>query len=499
MMRTRSHLARLARGVSGLLAVLAIASARPVSGAPDAAATGPAIALDGVVQEWPRGVHAVADAEFLCFRLPFDELRNLLTAGKPVLIALDLDADASTGVERAGMGVDFEISLRHRESWRDPWFFATRFEGGRVMPVAFEALEPVAQPTCAAEAFELRIRRDADAALMDATRARGVIELTDARTVRNGRDERLEDVAIPFEVALPRGTGVRPVEATLPPTPAGAVRVVSHNVLWSSPEKDPAPFARMYRALDPDVYLIQEWGRGRWSDAYEDELEAWFTAHVDPDRVWRAVRCEGWGVAVVTHHPVLERGPTEMRAETLTRWDFPVRFAGAVVRTPAAVLAVGSVHLKAGGELGSAEDQRRLDEAREIRGIMGLLASDAARAAGDLPVWTVLGGDFNHNGHPLVLDHPIGALDADGSGLTFAFTRVLGTRSRYSFGGPAHGHGRSFLDYIAYPDAAARVANAFVLDTEILSDASLGAMGLERGDSSGSDHLPVVVDLVPAE
>jgi hypothetical protein len=458
---------------------------------------GPGVAVDGLDDDWPAGVHAAADTEYLYFRLPFGELRSLLTADKPILIALDTDSDRATGVARAGLGVDLEISMRHRESWRDPWFFVTAFADGRPSPVPFERVRPLVQPTSAAESFEMRIRRDAHPVLLGAGRARGRIELLGARTVREGRQARTEDIALPFQLRLPAGEPVRPVDAELPARPAGAVRVVSHNVLWSSPEKTPEPFARVYRALDPDIYLIQEWGRGAWSPAYEDELEAWFGEHVDAARDWTAIRCEGWGVAVVTHHEVLERGPVEMRAETLTRWDFPVRFAGAIVRTPHAVLPVGSVHLKAGGDLGAPEDQRRLDEGRAIRGVMGLLAADAERGAGDRPVLTVLGGDFNHNGHPLVLESPVRELDADGSALSFAFTPVLGTGSRYSFGGPAYGHRRIFLDYIATPDAAARVANAFVLDTEILSAASLSAMGLERSDSSGADHLPVVVDLLP--
>lgn len=456
----------------------------------------PEIAIDGSCDEWPRGVVAAADAEFVYFQLPFGELRSLLTAEKPVVISVDMDDDASTGDVRGGLGIDFEISLRHRDSWREPSFFATWYGDGQPEPIALERIEPVMLPTSAAESFEIRLRRDAHAGLMRAGLARGVLRMENAKTIREGRESRTESVDVSFSLRFPAGEPVGLVSAALPVKPAGAVRVVSHNVLWSSPEKTPDAFGRMYRALDPDVYLIQEWGRGPWSVAYEDELEAWFRAHVDAERTWTAIRCKGWGVAVVTHHPVLERGPTLLLAETLTAWDFPVRFAGAVVRAPGAVLTVGSVHLKAGGDLGSPEDQRRFDEAREIRGVMGLLSADASRMAGDLPSAMILGGDFNHNGHPLVPATALKGLDRDGSALSFVRTPVLGTDSRYSFGGPAYGHRRIFLDYIAIGEAGARAANGFVLDTEILDDASLDAMGLERGDSSAADHLPVVVDLL---
>ena len=48
-------------------------------------------------------------------------------------------------------------------------------------------------------------------------------------------------------------------------------------------------------------------------------------------------------------------------------------------------------------------------------------------------------------------------------------------------------------------DARATVTNAFILDTEILDDASLARMNLRRQDSSAADHLPVVVDLDPID
>lgn len=458
------------------------------------------VRLDGVVDEWPASAHAAADGAFLYFRLAFDEMRSLLVDDKPVRIHVDLDASSATGRACGDLGCELEIELRRAASWRDPYFFATVFDAaGAGTDLAFERLEPLHQPTSAADAFELRIRRDAHPALMHAGPARGRTVLVNARRVGSGRDSRLEDAAVAFEMHLPPGEPVGAVAATLPERRPGSIRLVSHNVLWSNPDENPAPFARMYQALDPDIYLIQEWGRGPWSPAYERELEAWFRAHVDPEREWTAVRSVGWGVAVVTHHPVIGRGPTELSAETLTRWSFPIRFAGAVVLTPQAPFAVGSIHLKAGGALHTQEDQRRFDEVRVIRAVMEQLERDAARAPGGVSPVTVLGGDYNHTGHPKVPAAGIRGLDVDDSPLAFAFTPVLGTDARYSFGGPAYGHRRSFLDYIAYPDARATVTNAFVLDTEILDDASLARMKLRRQDSSAADHLPVVVDLDPIE
>jgi hypothetical protein len=40
------------------------------------------------------------------------------------------------------------------------------------------------------------------------------------------------------------------------------------------------------------------------------------------------------------------------------------------------------------------------------------------------------------------------------------------------------------------------VVNSFVLDSTILADETLARTGLDRGDSEGSDHMPVVVDVL---
>jgi len=42
----------------------------------------------------------------------------------------------------------------------------------------------------------------------------------------------------------------------------------------------------------------------------------------------------------------------------------------------------------------------------------------------------------------------------------------------------------------------ARVVRSFVVDTARLTDSALAQSGLQRGDSRGSDHMPVVVDVV---
>ncbi|MEO1512271.1 MAG: endonuclease/exonuclease/phosphatase family protein, partial [Planctomycetota bacterium] len=428
---------------------------------------------------------------------------RLRVADRPVRIHLDLDSDDTTGAaspEAPELGVDLSIEITAGERWGDPYFFATVYDAtGTAEALPFERVEPLHMPNSAGETFELRVRRDAHPALLEGGPARGVTIMEGARWARSGRDWSLTDAAEAYDFEAPAGRELAPVEAELPAKAPGSIRVVAHNVLWTGPESNPEPFARMYRALDPDIYLIQEWGQGEWSPGYERSLERWFELYVDGTRDWTAIRSEAWGVALVTHHPVIGRTPLDLRAETITRWSFPVRYVGGVILTPEGPVAAASIHLKAGGALETPEDQRRFDEMLVIRRELAEMTADAAQAARGATPITILGGDYNHNGHPLVVETGLKGLDADGTPLELAYTPVLGTNARYSFGGPAYGHRRSFLDYIAYSDAVAELTAVFVLDTEILSDSSLAGMGLERSDSSAADHLPVVVDLDPID
>lgn len=267
-----------------------------------------------------------------------------------------------------------------------------------------------------------------------------------------------------------------------------ALRIVALNVLWGQPRQNPEPFARVFKATRPDVYLIQEWDQRRYSTA---EICSWFREHVDPDAEWDAmvtgVDGFGSGTAIVTHHPITSKAPPAIPVAT-ERWDFPARIAAATIDTPAGTLLAASVHFKAGGALDSDEDFRRLEEAKAVH---HLLAGMTAAASPDL---VVLGGDFNLNGDTDIATRAFRNADLDMSPLTLAQARVLGRPDLvYTHG---RGPSKNRLDFISYSDSTAYLTQAFVLDTSILSESRLRKLGLEAPDTSASDHLPVLVDLV---
>ena len=136
----------------------------------------------------------------------------------------------------------------------------------------------------------------------------------------------------------------------------------------------------------------------------------------------------------------------------------------------------------------SPEDRQRAEEARQI---------NAALASANPSGLRVVGGDMNLVGTRPPLDLLRAGLDTDGTDLAVAEPLVLGDRVMFTW----RNHDTHFtpgrLDYVVFSDAGAHLANAFVLDTARLSDSALAAAGLERTDATGSDHLPVVVDLRP--
>ena len=354
-------------------------------------------------------------------------------------------------------------------------------------------------PTHAARWFEVRLDRKALASRVPV----GPGELLEFRWIEehasSGTSRLLAWEAVPIPTPASGAPNAEPSpelipeltpeNQTLPAKVSGALRVMSYNLLWGSHLAEPEPFASLFRSLDADIILLQEWSRERIT---EGEVVQWFKTHVDSQADWHAAVAgdAGWwhGTLVVAPYPIKGRLPryTPLDAEG---WSFPLRVAGGLVETPLGTLLAGSVHLKASGYLGSAEDQRRLAEARAVnRLLVGM------RAAAE-PDFVVLGGDFNLNGTPKVIHHALRMLDADGSALSLAHPTVTGDAGLLATFGRRLPQSR--LDYVGYSDHSLTAAQAFVVDTRGLSEDALRRLDLQPDDSESSDHRPVVVDLLP--
>jgi endonuclease/exonuclease/phosphatase family metal-dependent hydrolase len=445
------------------------------------------ILLDGDVSDWSQESAVTADANYLYFRFSFGEgTFTLQHAPKPVLVMVDIDADAKTGINPSAsglktMGVDLQIE-----------FSATPKKGvtastvdstGKRTAINPYDLDVVVAPTVAAPWYEGRISRNSPAIAnlpMKGLRSSGKATIAVGMANEQGKLGAYSD---PETITLPMAAKASRGADALPPTkPKTAVRVMTWNIERSAPVKNPQPFRRVIQAVQPDVILFQEWETGSATDVL-----AWMTQWISSENEWHVIKAagslnDGGGVAVVSRYeiaPQLSSPPLGGQGGT------PVRFVSAKVAAPFGDMLVGSTHLKCCGYKDSPEDQKRVSEAETIN--KAFLFEGA-------PAYRVITGDMNLVGSMPPLERLAAGLDLDGSALMPASAKVLGdaTMVTWAKSGDTFGPGR--LDYVLYSDASLEAINSFILDTRKLSDEALARLGLEREDSSASDHMPVIVD-----
>ncbi|MEZ6242062.1 MAG: endonuclease/exonuclease/phosphatase family protein [Phycisphaerales bacterium] len=449
------------------------------------------IVLDGDLHDWDARPALVASAEHLYLRFAPGSDVTLQGGQRTTHILLDLDADAATGQAFSTdnpLGVDLEIQISpppdeigaELSTGVRAWVYIA---DGR-LPLSHTDIGVAFAPTYAADAYELRLDRDAAvlASFSKADRVRGLVVQTDENGKELWRSDPFEGVLDPPAITDPPVGG-----GPVPHAPPGAIRVLSHNVLHTRPGESPDAFARLYHALAPDVILLQE-----WDDWSAEKLVAWFDEHVPIDGGWHAVAHPGEraGVAVVSRFPITLAVDEPIHAEGVS---WPVRFVAAVVDAPGGPLLAGSIHLKCCGYAGSSEDEQRQDEARAINALVKRVLDehDLARC--------VMGGDLNLVGSRPPLDLLRANLDADATDLEPARTLIWGDAAALTWTDDHSAFSPGRLDWIVYSDAVFENPFACVVETERLTPDALAKMGLEREDSRASDHMPVVVDLTPSE
>lgn len=457
------------------------------------------ITLDGDVGEWPEDIAAVADANWLYLRFKIDgPTRTLQGMDAPLAIYIDADGDPSTGrsisepAVQGGLGADIEIIFSPREPDAprvgSGVMFRVHQPDGTARVVPHERLGFSFTPTYAAEWYEARIARSAAEQLGLNTRGLGSSGRIAGVVVMYDGQGRVDAWADPFEVAAPSASPLEPKDVRVPAKPDDAVRVVAYNVEHSSPVKNPAPFARLIRVLDPDVLLFQEWVEG---DA--EALKAWLTAHVDDSVDWHVLKGAAWGVAVASRHPLTSLTP--MDAPNPVNAQNALRFVSGLVQTPLGPIAVGSTHLKCCGTKDSREDRQRVAEATAIA---DMLANALSAGSGGQAWGVVVGGDLNLVGSRPPLEAIARGADLDGSQLAVTEPMRLGDNAMYTWYDPGNAFTPGRLDYLLYSDAVAEAVNSFVLDTGVMSEAALARLGLDASDTASSDHLPVVLDVRPS-
>lgn len=452
--------------------------------------------LDGAVVEWASGTVARADEHYLYFRFSVGpDTKTIQSSDETVALLLDVDGRSETGFRRAqkpfnSIGADLELQ-----------FSPTSAKGAVTSGVAFYALDsrgdrtelPKDQsdlsfsPAYASAWYEARMSRAFAATITKAGMAstgkgRGIFVIY-AHGEGGRSTGRITGYSEPFDVTFPPiAAGPRLADARIPAKPAGTIRVMSWNV-WRKMASDPARFAPIIRAINPDVLLISE-----WQNDEKTLVEAMKTVFPGgPSANWTAV--SGGDVAIASRYPL---SPSTAKAEVLVEGKpRSVRYVAATAQSPIGTILIGAMHLKCCGGAGSAEDQLRLAEARAVNDTV----KQGSRA--DAATIRILGGDLNLVGSRNPLDLLRADIDLDASDMTPADPAVLGDNAYYTWRDWNTGFSPGRLDWLTYSDATAEIVQSFVLDTRRLSPAALSAMGLSTDSSDVSDHLPVVIDVAP--
>lgn len=463
------------------------------------------VVLDGRFDagEW-SGEKIRADGRDLHLRLFLPEPRSLQASKKSVVVLLDLDDDPTTGGEldivgrktdaRADLAIVFSPpSGGSRPGGRGAQGVAVLVlsdEDGPHRSVPHEDFGVLFAPTFAAREFELRIsRHPTGVPELAALLARGRIS---ARALVVARDKTVEWSEFLGSLELPpRVDGSGPLAVGVPERRADALRIVSWNVLFASPETTPGPFARILRALRPDIVLVQEWERATAGD-----LASWFAVNVGGE--WNALDSPGWGVAIVSRGPLERLGPEriarpEKAPADASRRDAALRVAAAIVQTRLGAAAVASVHLKCCGGVNSPQDRTRIAEARRIRETLARAWSDLGEG---MPRLRIIGGDLNLVGSNRPLAELVSGWGDGDTELHVAEAGVLGDRAAYTWRGRRSRFAPGRLDYLLY--GGGDPVSAFVFDSEHLDAGALEDSGVRRDDSASSDHLALVLDVRPS-
>ncbi|MCC5830358.1 MAG: endonuclease/exonuclease/phosphatase family protein, partial [Phycisphaeraceae bacterium] len=474
--------------------------------------TGDRIMIDGDFQDWAGQPNIVADEHFLYILLDLGYPATLQSS-IPTRLLLDLDDEATTGrhlaIPVAGREQEIELGADVEVVFSPPRVFddgrVTWGTGVSVLVHGAVADEPVRighhdvgvifSPTYAGRKFEVRLdRRRLHEAWRAAVPADGDdpgpstrISAAFKRSTLDGRV--FGHSLLGSDVRLPAAATSRIPTGEIPDRPEGFTRVMTYNVLWSTPAREPEPFARTIRAVDPDVLLFQEW------DQPDQEILNWLNTYIGGGD-WKVVSGHN-GVAVATRleiEPVIEElqvPPARPRRGESPGEPRPIRFVAAQVTLPSGEKVLfGSPHLKCCGSINDEADRTRMDETSIIAAEIRALPVEQRRRL-------LIGGDYNLVGSRDPLRNLKAQLDADGSDLAIVPTPVTGENAVYTWFEEDNRFSPGRLDWITYTDSTLEAINGVALDLRQLSPEILRRHNLRPEYGQATDHLPLIVDIRP--
>lgn len=268
------------------------------------------------------------------------------------------------------------------------------------------------------------------------------------------------------------------------------LRVMTWNVQRGAMFVISDPFVRTFRALNPDVILLQELTDKNSADQVRVFLNR--AVPLPHDGSWNVVFGSGGGdlrCAVASRHAVHDT-PAMQLIPMPDRPDRSVRAVGAIVEHNNKRLLCVSAHLRCCGRAGGPEDDQRVLEAKTISAVVELLKRTEQIDG------VVIAGDFNLVGSRDPMEIMAAGLDVDQSALTAAHAYQLDGLSNATWSDPLQPFAPGRLDILLFSDGSLGLDRAFVYESHDLEPRWQEHHQVQRGDSvECSDHRPIVADV----
>jgi len=466
------------------------------------AGTSLAVTIDGDTQEWnglsPTATDSVGDVaygdiDFKKLWIANDEealyllievkretiLQNPTSyaAGNDIILYIDGDNSSSTGSPISGIGADLIIEFGYKS--------ATLYPGGSL---SLNEVGLLSGPTHSADTFEIKIPFDVRPDFGTP------VHVITAPTIKllfiesSGTDRIPNTGSIAYSLSTQSVPPPDPISFTR--MNAKDIRILSHNVLNSTPVTNPAPFKRYLNAFQPDIIGFQElsgWTANQAKSFIESILPT------GPGEQWNAIQIDD--------------------IITISRWQI-ISYAfidnnlAVLIKLPADRsshnLVLFNAHTPA-----SDNDAGRDYEHDHISATWRNLLNNAGPFTIKPDDAVVMLGDFNMVGYVRqlktlrdgdIIDNVTWGVDfspgRQNGSLISVPLRHSHTRSKYTWRRDSGSYTPGKLDYILFSDDVATLKRNFALYTPEVPSGVLNTYGILSQDSvDASDHLVIITDL----
>jgi endonuclease/exonuclease/phosphatase family metal-dependent hydrolase len=431
-----------------------------------------AIIVDGKSSDWPADAPSISDAladgqssgaDFrklsitndaynLYLLVEFENAVNLRLAD--LRLYIDADNNPATGTTYSGRGMDFSWDFDRN---RGTSTLTDRGDIGRG-----NLIERLA-PDGASTVHEIAVSLEA----LPAARSGEPVHIA---LVEENSFDRIPDIGSSLAYSFSGPLSVQPMPIITRKSQR-SVRIMSWNVERDAPFEgnNLDRFRRVVQAIDPDIAILQE-----IYDTPTATVLEFFQKNLQLPSGFE------WSIARNNDCITVSRFPIE------GSWPS----SGNLVSRHATEGSLGYQLLIANAHLPCCTDGEsgRISESAKILGVL----TDRFRDQTSAPQSIIIGGDLNSGGlAPELID-----LTTTLMPLEMASPRHVYQFDQYTWGSDGTSiFGSSKLDFILFDPATLFRHKAFTLDTDLLPQSALSAMGLQANDTFVSDHLPLVLDL----